>query len=236
VNSLAPRQHFDKLANLPRPRFSFLHCLNTKQYRVAVRAVQICEKSLCRRVRIQRGLKIWWDRRPFGRIISSVPSAIFLRRFDRCQSCRLHPSISDQCRCFFAIDFRPDAFLRSRQKTLQPCFVAFAELLPIDPSVAESSLQRLSIGDRLQLRIFFRQPQPQSLRLTMIFLKPRSPMPGSMEQKNRIAGIRCLLQDPLSDVRPYIYWSLRSARRRCTNRCGRYDDINKTGRHVIDEA
>jgi hypothetical protein len=36
----------------------------------------------------------------------------------------------------------------------------------------------------------------------MIFLQPSGPMPGSMEQKNRIAGMRCFLQDPLSDGGP----------------------------------
>ena len=109
-------------------------------------------------------------------MISCIPSAIFLRRFDRQQSRHLNFPELHQPLNMTRIDLRPQTPGSSWRESLNPRLLVQRSLQPINPTITERAIKRFGIRNRFYARILLVNPQPDSRRARMIFLQPRLPI------------------------------------------------------------
>src|SRR6202167_5153219 len=166
-------QHGYELGYLSRACLRSLYRLYAEENGIPVSAFQGGKECLCPRTLVKRGLKIVRHSRVARGVIRLFPPPILFSTQHFFEPPVSHPPAFDQGGGFLPIDLRPDASLAARCKSLQPRVGALRLLVRVDPSKTERRFQCLSVGQRANLRSFFRDPQPHTGGLAMI---PRQPV------------------------------------------------------------
>src|SRR5271168_2349811 len=87
-----------------------------------------------------------------------------------------------------SIDFRPAALGSARSESLYPGPLVMRPLQAVDPPKAERLVQRFSIGHGFLARIFFKNAEPNALRVGMILLQPAAECRRRLERPNFQVG------------------------------------------------
>lgn len=196
---LVPLQHFNKLANSPSPSLGLLSSLNSKKKGITIRPVQSGEKITSPDISIQSQLEILRNRRALRRVVRIVPTPILFGAIDLGKSSRPHPPILNQSQRFPTINFGPNTLLSPRTKPLQPRICTLALFLPINPAITQRFVKSLSIRNRSDARILFRDSNPNPGRRRMILRQPGSP---SVRARKILGGFAALRENLLHPRAP----------------------------------
>lgn len=149
VDLLVLIEHLDVLFNPPGTGFGLFCIPDLDQDRIAVAAVQLGPKNFRIGILVQLLLKISWYARSGGRVVGVVPAPILLGQLDFTQPGWFHFSLFDEPGCPHPVSLRPLAACCAPGETLQPEPLIIGGLLPIYPSMAESTIHGLRVGHRL---------------------------------------------------------------------------------------
>ena len=165
VQLLAAREHRDERLDAPGARLRLLAVADPVEHRVAVGAVERREEGGRRRARVERLAAGRRGPRSCGRPRTRDPSA---RRPSPARSPRVPPAVissgpsSSSALSRLIRDHRLRA--AARREPLQPEALVERALLPVDPAMAETELDRLGVGHRRHACILLGELQPDARR------------------------------------------------------------------------
>ncbi len=176
VQGLSRFEHADELLEPTLPSFRPFGILQPIQNGISIPAVQLLEKALCTRMRLELCLQIRWHRHSSGGRVGDIPAPIAFGSLHLTDPSRRQTSLNVESLDSRAVDLRPLTSHPTRREALSEPLDIHGDDLAVDPTITEGSLQCLGAGERHQSTALFSKFQPDPGRGLVVFPKPRFPV------------------------------------------------------------
>src|SRR5437763_3355699 len=175
VRGLAASQHLDELVDALGPRRRALGVADPIEDGVAAGTLECLEEGRSLWIGVQGRREVVGDGGCALRLVRLGPAAVGLRRLDLGEAGRLHLPGGDERLGLPAVDPGPLAAGTAGREALEPPGLVVGALLAVDPSVAQSDVEGLGVGDGVVARSRLGNLQPQPLRGAVVGSEPCLP-------------------------------------------------------------